>query len=75
MKPIPVNLKKLSDVLDNDVVKMTRYNELVKKVNAINTNELVKKTDYNAKINEIEGKIPSVGDVLKKLKKIKINQF
>ena len=75
MKPIRVNLKKLSDVLDNDVLKMTRYNELVKKVNAINTNELVKKTDYNAKINEIEGKIPSVSDVLKKFKKIKINQF
>ena len=34
-------------MVDNDVVKKTEYNELVKKVNAIDTDKLVKKTDYN----------------------------
>ena len=31
----PVNLSKLSDVVKNEVVKKSEYNELVKKVNAI----------------------------------------
>ena len=31
LKPVPVDLKQLSDVLDNNVVKKTVYNELVEK--------------------------------------------
>ena len=58
------SLKKLSDVVDNDVAKKTAYNELVKKVNTIDTNKYVKKIDYTAKINEIEGEIPSVSDLV-----------
>ena len=55
--PDPVDLNKLSDVVDNDVVKKIVYNELLKNVNAIqttNTSNLVKKSDYNKKISEIE---------------------
>ena len=55
--PDPVDLNKLSDAVDNDVVKKIVYNELLKKVNAIqatNTSNLVKKSDYNKKIGEIE---------------------
>ena len=50
--PIPVVLKKI-DVVVNDVVKKTVYNELVKKVNAIDTSKPANKTDYNAKIKDI----------------------
>ena len=36
---ILVNLSKLSDIVKNDVVKKTEYNELVKKVNNIETTD------------------------------------
>ena len=36
---VPVDLSKLSDVVKNDVVKKTKYDELVKKVNNINTTD------------------------------------
>ena len=42
----PVDLSKLSDVVKNEVVKKSEYNELIKKVNAIQTTDtsnLVKK--------------------------------
>ena len=39
LKPVSVDLSKLSDVVNNDVVKNTEYNELVKKVNNINTTD------------------------------------
>ena len=58
--PVPVDLSKPSNVLKNDVVKKTEYNELVKKVNNISTSDisnLVRKTDYNTKIIKIENKI------------------
>ena len=45
--------KKLSDIVDNDVIKKTLYNELVKRVNAtqaVDAGNLVKKVDYNTKI-------------------------
>ena len=53
----PVDLSKLINVVKNDVVKKTEYDELDKKVNATETtdaNNLVKKADYNRKINKIE---------------------
>ena len=60
LKPVPFDLKKLSHVVENDVVKKTVYDELVKKVNAIDTSKLVNKTDYDAKIKDVEDKIPIV---------------
>ena len=54
--PAPVDLSKLSDVVKNNAVKKTKYNELFKKVDAVEstgTSNLVKKLDYNTKINEI----------------------
>ena len=35
----PVDLKKLSDVVDEEVVKKNLYDELIKNVNAIQTND------------------------------------
>ena len=58
--PVLVNLSKLSDIVKNDVVKKTEYDELANNVNTIqttDTSDLVKKTDYNKKINEIEKKV------------------
>ena len=55
-----VDLSKLSNVVKNDVVKKTKYDELTKKVTNINTTDtsnLAKKTDFNTKINEVEKKI------------------
>ena len=37
--PVPVDLSQLSDVVKNDVVKKTVYDQLVAKVNSIDTRE------------------------------------
>ena len=54
LKLVPTNLKKLSDVVENEVVKKDVYNELVEKVNTVDTSKLVNKTVYNAKIKDTE---------------------
>ena len=43
LKPVSVALRRLSDIVDNDVVKKFVYDELVKKVDAIDCSKLVKK--------------------------------
>ena len=40
--PVLTDLSKLSNVVKNDVVKKTDYNELVAKVNNIDTSDSVK---------------------------------
>ena len=60
LEPILVDLSNLSDVVKDEVVKKTEYNELIKKVNNINTTDtsnLILKTDHNINLNEIEKKI------------------
>ena len=60
MVPVPLDLSKLINVVRNNAVKNTKYDELIKNVSNIkttDTNDLIKKTDYNTKINEIEEKI------------------
>ena len=61
-----VDLRKLSNVVKNDVVKKTVHDKLVAKVSNINTSGLVKKTDYNKKITEIEDKILGSSSFVKK---------
>ena len=39
--PVPVDLSKLSDVVENDVVKKTVYDKLVAKVSRIDTSKFV----------------------------------
>ena len=56
----PFDLRKLNNVIKNDVFKKTVYDELAKKVNVTQTTDsskLVKKIGYDIKINEIEKKI------------------
>ena len=60
-------MSKLSDVVKNDVVQKTVYDQLVVKVNNIDTNDFELKTNYNADKTKLENKIP-VTDFVKKVK-------
>ena len=51
--PVSLDLSNLSNVVKNNVVKDTEYDQLVKKVNDIkttDTSDLVKNIDYNTKL-------------------------
>ena len=67
LAPVPVDLRKLSDVVKNYVVKKTVYDKLVAKVNNIDTSDFVIKTKYNTDKAELENKISDVSDLAKKL--------
>ena len=68
LAPVPVDLSKLSDVVKNDVVKKTVYDQLAAKINNIDTNDFVLKTKYQTDKTELEKKIPDVTDFVKKVK-------
>ena len=61
-------MRKLSDVVKNDVVKKTAYDKLVGKVNNIDTSDFVLKTKYNTNKTVLEKKIPEMINVVKKTK-------
>ena len=67
LAPVPVDLSKLSDVVNNDVVRKTVYGKLVAKVNNIDTSDFVK-TKYQTDKTELENKIPNVTYFVKKAK-------
>ena len=71
--PVPIDLSKLSDIVKNDFVKKTVYNNLVKKVYNIDTTGFVLKTKYDTdksylgkKISDAENKIPNTYGLFKK---------
>ena len=64
--PVPVDLNKPCDVVQNDNVKKTVYNKLVAKVNAIDTNDFVLKTKYDTDKSELENKIADTSGLVKK---------
>ena len=69
--PVPADLRKLSDVVKNGVVKKTTYDKLVAKVNAvplnnIDTSRFVLKTKYDTDKSELENKIPDTSGLVKK---------
>ena len=66
LKPAPIDLSKLSNVVKNDVVKKTVCKKIVAKVNNIDTSYFVIKTNYNTKITELENKIPDTSGLIKK---------
>ena len=73
LKTVPDDLAKLSNVVDNDVVKKTVYNKLVTKVNNIDTTGFVSKTKYDTdksdlekKISDAEKRIPNTSAFVKK---------
>ena len=63
-------MSKLSNVVNNDVVKKTMYNKLVTKVNIDTTGFVLKtkydtdKSDLEKKISDAEGKIPRVSGLV-----------
>ena len=65
--PVPVDLRKLSDLVKNDVNKKTVYDQLVAKGNNIDTSGFVLKTKYNTDQSEIEKNIPNTSGLVKKL--------
>ena len=66
LKPVPVDLSNLSNVVKNDVVKETVYDKLVTKVNNIDTSGFVLKTKYDTENSNLEMKIPDISGLLKK---------
>ena len=64
--PVPVDLRKLSDVVKNDVAKRDVFDKLVTKVNNINTSGFVLKTKCDTEKSELENKIPDTSDLVKK---------
>ena len=52
----PADLSKLSNVVNNDVVKKTVYDKLVTKVNTINSSKFVLKTQYDTDKLDLEKK-------------------
>ena len=65
LAPVPVDLSKLSDVV-NDVAKKSVYNKLTSKVDNIDTSGFVLKTKYDADKSELENKIPDTSGLVKK---------
>ena len=59
-------MSKLINVVKNDVVKKTAYDELATKVNNINTSEFALKTKFQIDKAELEKKIPD--DLVKRAK-------
>ena len=53
---VPADLSKLSNVVNNEVVKKTEYDKLVTKVNHIDTGGFILKTKYDAGQLELEKK-------------------
>ena len=56
----------MSDLVKNDVIKKTVYDQLVPKVNNIDISDLVLKTKYQTDKTELEKKIPDVSNLVKK---------
>ena len=74
LKPVPVDLSKLSDIVKNDVVKKDVYDKLVAKVNSIDTKGFVLETKYDTDKSELENKIPDVNNFVKKVKLTKLKK-
>ena len=64
--PIPADLRKLSNLVKNDVVKKTLYIKLVTKVDNIDTSGFVLKTKYDIDKSELENKVPDTSAFVKK---------
>ena len=57
LKTVPVDLSKLSNVVNNDVVRKTVYNKLVTNLNNINTTGFVLKTKYDTDKSDLKTKL------------------
>ena len=62
---VPADLSKLSNVVNNDVVKKTEYDKLVTKVNNIDiaVGKFILKSDYDADKTKLENIIPNISNL------------
>ena len=81
LKTVPVDLSKLSNVVNNNMLKKTEYDKLVAKVNAIDTSGFFLKTqddtdksNLEKKLNDADKKISDIGLVKKTDYNSEINQ-
>ena len=66
LAPVPLYLRKLSDVVKIDIVRKTVYDKLVAKVNSIDTSGFVLKTKHDTDKSELDIKIPDTRGLVKK---------
>ena len=64
--PVPVDLSKLSHVVENDGAKKTAYDKLVAKVNSIDTSRFVLKTKCDTDKPKLENKTPDPSGLVEK---------
>ena len=62
--PVPVDLRKLSNVVKSGFVKKAVYDKLVEKVNNVDTSGFVLKTKYAKDKLELEKQIPDTIDLV-----------
>ena len=60
LNTVPVDLSKLNNVVNNDVIKKTLYDKLVTKVNAIDTGGFILKTQNDTDKSGLEKKTNDV---------------
>ena len=62
LAPVPADLNKLSNVVNNEVVKKTEYDAKIKNIEdkIPDISNLATKTNLNTKINEVKNEIPSI---------------
>ena len=72
LKPVLVDLSKLSNLVNNEIVKKTVYDKLAAKVNSVDTSWFVLKTTYGTdelglknKISDADKKFLTLVDLLK----------
>ena len=71
LKTVPVDLSKLSNVVNNEVVKKIVYDKLVAKVNNIDTSGFVLKIKYNSNKSDLEKKISDADKKIPDTSKLK----
>ena len=64
--PVPADLSKLSNVVNNEVVKKTEYNKLVTKIINIGTGKFILKSNNDADKTDLENKIPNISNLATK---------
>ena len=77
-KTVPVDLSKLSNVVNDDVVKKSKYDELLAKVNNIDISGFLLKTNYDTeksdlekKMNDENKKVLDINELVKKISELK----